>query len=438
MNLKAIYERKREAYAKWRSVMDAATKEDRPLSAEDQTTCNECETVIDDCNTQIHAQQEQDRQAARLAAVADELKATPPGQLQQATEAKPVDTRSLGDKLRDMTEQGASRREAIEVIAKQRDAAKNAAFRQYLLTGTLPTRAALQKDVDASGGFLLAPEQFIAQLIQDLDNMVWFRQFATVIPVVGAQGIGVPSLETDIADTTWTTELAVGTEDSSMVFGKRALTPHPLAKYIKVSKDLLRSAALSVESIVRQRLSYKFGTVQEAAFMTGSGSGSPLGIFTASDHGITTSRDVSTDNTATAITADGLINCKYGLSGPWLNSGNLRWVFHRDAVKMIRKLKDGEAQYLWQPGLVADRPDSILGVPVLVSEYAPNTFTASQYVGVIGDLSYYWIADNMSLEIQRLVELYALTNQDAFVGRLACDGMPVLEEAFIRVQLAAS
>jgi HK97 family phage major capsid protein len=147
---------------------------------------------------------------------------------------------------------------------------------------------------------------------------------------------------------------------------------------------------------------------------------------------------VSTDNTATAITADGLINCKYGLSGPWLNSGNLRWVFHRDAVKMIRKLKDGDAQYLWQPGLVADRPDSILGVPVLVSEYAPNTFTASQYVGVIGDLSYYWIADNMSLEVQRLVELYALTNQDAFVGRLACDGMPVLEEAFIRVKLAAS
>jgi HK97 family phage major capsid protein len=223
-----------------------------------------------------------------------------------------------------------------------------------------------------------------------------------------------------------------------MAFGKRSLTPHPLAKYIKVSKDLLRSAALSVESIVRERLSYKFGVVQETAFMTGTGASQPLGIFTASDSGISTGQDVSTDNTATAITADGLINCKYGLASPWLASGNLRWVFHRDAVKMIRKLKDGDAQYLWQPGLVADRPDSILGVPVLVSEYAPNTFTASQYVGIIGDLSAYWIADNMSVEIQRLVELYALTNQDCFVGRLACDGMPVQEKAFIRVKLAAS
>jgi HK97 family phage major capsid protein len=254
--------------------------------------------------------------------------------------------------------------------------------------------------------------------------------------VVGAEGIGVPTLETDIADTNWTTELAVGTEDSSMAFGKRKLTPHPLAKYIKVSKDLLRSSALSVESIVRERMGYKFGTVQETAFMTGNGAGQPLGVFTASASGINTGRDVSTDNTDTAITADGLINAKYGLSSPWLGSTNLRWVMHRDTVKMIRKLKDGEGQYLWVPGLVANRPDVILNTPVLISEYAPNTFTSGLYVGLIGDLRYYWIAENMSMEIQRLQELGALTNQDYFIGRMALDGMPVLEEAFIRVKLA--
>jgi HK97 family phage major capsid protein len=289
---------------------------------------------------------------------------------------------------------------------------------------------------DIGGGFLVAPEQFVAQLIQDIDRMVWFRQFATVIPLQGAESLGVPSLATDIADTVWTTELAVGTEDTSLAFGKRRLTPHPLAKYIKVSKDLLRSAALSVEAIVRERLAYKFGTVQETAFMTGTGAGSPLGIFTASDNGITTSQDVATDNTATTITADGLINAKYGLEAQWLGSPNLRWVFHRDAVKMIRKLKDGDGQYLWNPGLATDRPDTILNVPVLVSEYAPNTFTASKYVGLIGDLSYYWIAETMSVEIQRLIELGALTNQDYFIGRAMLDGMPVLEKAFVRVTLS--
>jgi HK97 family phage major capsid protein len=209
-----------------------------------------------------------------------------------------------------------------------------------------------------------------------------------------------------------------------------------LARYIKVSKDLLRSAALSVEAIVRQRLTYKFGTVQESAFMTGSGANSPLGIFTAANNGISTGRDVSTDNTITTFTADGLINAKYSLTTPWLTSPNLRWVMHRDAVKMARKLKDGDANYIWAPGLIQDRPDTLLGVPVLVSEYAPNTFTTGLYVGLIGDLSYYWIAENMSVEIQRLVELGALTNEDYFIGRCALDGMPIHENAFARVKLA--
>jgi HK97 family phage major capsid protein len=70
-----------------------------------------------------------------------------------------------------------------------------------------------------------------------------------------------------------------------------------------------------------------------------------------------------------------------------------------------------------------------------MSEFAPSTMTTGLYVGLIGDLSYYWIADQMGVQIQRLQELYAMTNQDAFVGRLACDAMPVLENAFARVTM---
>ena len=83
-------------------------------------------------------------------------------------------------------------------------------------------------------------------------------------------------------------------------------------------------------------------------------------------------------------------------------------------------------------------PDRLLGFPVFMSEYAPNTFTASQYVGVLGAFRWYWIADSLDMEIQALWELYAETNQVAFIGRWESDGMPVLEEAFVRVQLASS
>ena len=79
--------------------------------------------------------------------------------------------------------------------------------------------------------------------------------------------------------------------------------------------------------------------------MTGSGSGQPLGMFTASDMGISTGRDVSTANTSTAFTVDGLINAKYSLASPYLTSSNLVWILHRDAVKMARKFKDGDGRY---------------------------------------------------------------------------------------------
>jgi HK97 family phage major capsid protein len=103
------------------------------------------------------------------------------------------------------------------------------------------------------------------------------------------------------------------------------------------------------------------------------------------------------------------------------------------AVRQLVTGVSGDKTFLWQPGLAADRPDTILDVPVLISEFAPHTFTTGLYLGLIGDLSYYWIADNMSMQIQRLVELYAATNQDGFFGRMALDGMPILEKAFCRV-----
>ena len=67
---------------------------------------------------------------------------------------------------------------------------------------------------------------------------------------------------------------------------------------------------------------------------------------------------------------------------------------------------------------------------------SPNTFTTRQFVGILADFSQIWIADALSMQVQRLNELYAETNQVGFIGRLETDGAPVLEEAFVRVKLA--
>ena len=152
----------------------------------------------------------------------------------------------------------------------------------------------LSAGIDTEGGYLVAPERFIAELIKNIDDLAFIRIWSTTQQVAGAESLGIPSLDADPGDADWTTELATGNEDDSMGFGKRALHPHPLAKRIKISNDLLRRSTLPVESIVRERLAYKFAITQEKAFLIGSGAGRPLGVFVASADGISASRDIST------------------------------------------------------------------------------------------------------------------------------------------------
>lgn len=323
--------------------------------------------------------------------------------------------------------------------ARPRDTAEyRAAYGKYVQHGPRGLSdaeyRALSAENDIQGGYLIAPQQTVNQLVKFVDNLVVVRQLATKFTVSGAESLGCPSLDADPADADWTSEIATGSEDSSMAFGKRELHPRPLAKRLKVSRKLL-SRMPGAEGMVTSRLAYKFGVSEEKAFMTGKGSNGPLGVFTADANGISTGRDVSTDNTTTAFTADGLYNAYYSLKQPYQASPSLAWIFHRDAVKMLAKLKDGEGRYLWQAALAAGG-DTLMGKRVVMSEYAPNTFTTGLYVGIVGDFSNYWIADADTFSIQRLVELYAETNQVGLIGRKETDGMPVLEEAFARVKLS--
>lgn len=313
---------------------------------------------------------------------------------------------------------------------------KRHSFNRYLLRGrevlTPEEYRGLMAGSDIAGGYLVAPQQFVQTLIQAVTDEVYIRKLATIFPLESAESLGAPSLESDFDDCEWTTELGTGSEDD-LEFGKRELRPHPIAKRVKVSNKLLRGAAMNPEDIVRMQLERKFASTLEKGYMTGTGHNQPLGVFTASDEGISTARDVSTGNTETQISFDGLIEAQGSLKAAYQKRAV--WIFHRDAITQIRRLKDGEGAHIWAPAS-ASTPETILGRPYFVSEYCPNTFTSGKYVGIIGDFSFYWIADSMQMGIQKLVELYAETNQTGYIGRFESDGMPVLAEAFARVTLA--
>lgn len=402
--LKALREKRAVAVKNMRDLIEKAEHEKRDMNAEELEEHTKFFNEVDGLRQQIEAEErtiEAERAAAEQAAADEKRK----------------------DKKND------------EETPEKR---QMKAFRRFLLGGLRDLnddeRRALQAGSDAEGGYLRPPQEFIAMLLKNVDDAVFIRQRATKYQVTQPESLGVPTLDTDLNDADWTTELATGSEDTAMRFGKRELRPHPFAKRIKVSKKLLRSSALPIEDIIRQQLAYKFGITEEKAFLTGNGNQRPLGVFVASSDGISTGRDVSTGNTSTAITFDGLIEAKYTVKAQYWSRSD--WLFHRDAVKNIVKIKDGDGQYIWRMSVREGEPDMLLGRPMMISEFAPNTFTSGLYVGLFGDFSYYWIVDSLDMQVQRLVELYAETNQDGFIGRQESDGMPVLEEAFVRVKLA--
>ncbi|HYI26548.1 MAG TPA: phage major capsid protein [Bradyrhizobium sp.] len=409
--LKDLRERRGRIVTEMRGLLDTAAAEKRDLLGEEQAKYDELFSVQEQISQQVcreERQQELDRRMAELAN-------------SEQTDGKRA------------AEHSSRRSESPRATPEYR-----AAFNRFLRGGAghLATEElrALQAGADVDGGYLVAPEQFVLELIKAVDDLVFVRKLARTFQVPMAGSLGAPTLDSDPADADWTSELQTGSEDSSMSFGKRNLSPHPLAKRIKISNQLLRQALIGPEALVIDRLGYKFAVTQEKAFMTGDGVSKPLGVFTPSTSGISTARDVSTGNSATAISFNGLIEAKFTLKNQYWP--NCRWVFNREAIKRITKLVDGQGQFLWTQSVRDGEPDRILGLPMITSEWAPSTFTTGLYVGMLGDFQHYWIADALSMQIQRLNELYAETNQVGFIGRLETDGAPVLEEAFVRVKLA--
>ena len=411
MKLNELLEKRAETVAAARTILDAASAANRDLSDEESAKYDELMAEVGKLGDRIKREEqliEQERAIAGQDVPPEGRSGNEPGRESRDQAALAMDG------FRSWLRGGASG-------AAMADADGFQEFRN------------LSAGVDTEGGFLVAPERFVTELIKAIDDMVYIRQLATVQPVSGASSLGAPSLDADPDDADWTTELATGTEDDAMKFGKRELHPHPLAKRIKISNDLLRRSVLPVENIVRERLAYKFAVTEEKHFLIGHGANQPLGVFTASDDGIGTSRDVSTDNTASAITFDGLQNAKFTLKAG--HRRNARFMFHRDAIKQISKIKDTDNRYIWQQSVRVGEPDSLLNLPYIESEFVPNTFSTGKYVGILGDFSYYWIADDIQIQMQRLGELYAETNQIGIIARAATDAMPVLAEAFVRVKL---
>ena len=328
------------------------------------------------------------------------------------------------------------------------------AFKQWMLSGgdamyreDIPGMTEfknLQLDSDVQGGFLAMPEVMSNQVIKDMDNETFMRQLSTVHTVGRGQSLGAASLDADIIDPTWTAEIRTGTEDDIPHFGKRQLTPKPAAIRTLISNTMLDAPGINIEMYWLGRQSYKFAIVLENATLTGDGGEQmPLGVFVRSDQGISRSRDVAS-GASQGITAEALIHCQHFIKTSYWR--NAVWILHRDFLRRIRELKTTDGGFVWAAGvgnglggIVEGIPPTILGHRYFISEYAPSTNTDGQYCLIFGDFKMgYWIVESLRMQTQRLSERYAEQNQTGFIGRMEADGMPVLQEAFARMQLGTA
>lgn len=385
-----------------RSAMDKADTEKRSLDQAERNSIEAMETEIDNLESDIALRE---KQLARERS----QNAEPPAVPGAEERTKPRSSEEYRSAFTKFFNQG---QRAIYSDVEQR---------------------AMQGDNALSGGMFMAPEQYVSEVVKDIDNNCVIEGLARTFDINMSESLGVPTLDQDVDDADWTAEIQAAAETQDLKFGERELTPHQISKLVKLSNKLINGSTMPIEQFVRERLGYKFGITQEKVFIGGDGSQKPLGLFTPSANGISTAFDISNGNTATGITVDGLMEALYDMKEGYQRKST--WLFHRLAIKQIRKLKDGNGQYLWQAGLAGGQPPTILDRPYVQSEYVPSTFTTGQYVGIIGDFSYYWIVRRYALAIQVLKELYAPNNQTGYIGRLEVDAMPVLGNAFRRVKL---
>lgn len=285
---------------------------------------------------------------------------------------------------------------------------------------------ALQEGTDSEGGYLV-PDEFEHTLVEALEEENIFRKLAHVINTASGDR-KIPVVATK-GSASWVDEEGQITESDDS-FNQVSIGAYKLGTLVKVSNELLNDTVFDLEKYISKEFARRIGVKEEDAFFNGDGSGKPTGIFHSTGGaqvGVTTA-------STSAITADEVIDLFYSLAAPYRK--NAVWVVNDATIKAIRKLKDGNGNYLWQPALTSGTPDTLLGRPVYTSTAVP-TIASGAKVMAFGDFSYYWIADRQGRIFKKLTELYAATDQTGFIGTQRVDGKLILPEAIKVLQMKA-
>lgn len=267
----------------------------------------------------------------------------------------------------------------------------------------------LQEGVDADGGYLV-PEEYDRRLIDVLEEENIMRKLATRITTSGEHKINIAATKPAAA---WIEEGGALTFGDA-TFDQILMDAHKLHVAIKVTEELLYDNAFHLESYILTQFGKALANAEEDAFLNGDGTGKPLGLFAETGGG-------QVANTVSAIKSDDLLDLVYALKRPYRKSAS--FIINDKNLALIRKLKDNNGAYIWQPSYQSGEPDRILGYAVHTSAFAPEDKIS------FGDYSYYNIGDRGSRSFKQLNELFAGNGMIGYVAKERVDGKLILPEA---------
>lgn len=398
MTITELRTKRATAWEAAKAFLDSHRNDKGVLSAEDDATYSRMEGEITDLGKEISRME-------RLEAMDAEMSKATSTPLTVKPEAPKADTK----------------------VGRASDAYKEAFWNHARKRDSYEIRNALQVGTDTEGGYLV-PDTFEKKLITSLEEENIIRKHAHVFTTSsGAHKIPVVSTRGTAA---WVDEEGQIPE-SDDAFGQQLIGAHKISTLIKVSEELLNDSAFDLESYFATEFARRIGNSEEAAFISGNGTGKPTGILAdvgGAEIGVTAASE-------TAITADEIIDLFYSLKSPYRKKAI--WILNDRTIKAIRKLKDSNGQYLWQPALHEGEFDTILGKRIYTSPFAPELGAGAKSIA-FGDFSYYWIGDRQGVAFKRLNERYAETGQVGFLASKRVDGKLILPEAIKVLQQKGS
>ena len=382
MRVQELIEKRAKVWETAKNFVDTHEDKNGNLSAEDKETYSRMEAEIEELTNSIERQQRAERREQEL--------------------SKPVNSPITGKPYKDEPQGEVKTGRASDEYKKAMLTALRSNFRQV--------SNVLQEGVDADGGYLV-PEEYDHRLIDVLTEENIMRGLATKITTSGEHKINIAATKPAAA---WIEEgEALSFGDAT--FDQKILDAHKLHVAIKITEELLYDNAFGLENYIITEFGKALANAEEDAFLNGDGVGKPTGIFDKTKGG------ESIGTLTAALKSDDILDLIYKLKRPYRK--NASFIMNDATLAQIRKLKDNNGQYLWQPSYQANEPDKILGYNIRTSAFAPTDAIA------FGDYKYYNIGDRGSRSFKQLNELFAGNGMIGYVAKERVDGLLILPEA---------